>query len=79
MSKAVLVQYGRSGRKKIIIPHSITESEVCYVKNEFLKMALLDSQVDFAVNNSTKPANLVLKQYDVDFEEEVDIPPDHDC
>ena len=42
-------------------------------------MALLDPQVDFAVNKSTKPANLVLKQYDVDFEEEVDIPPDHDC
>jgi len=38
-------------------------------------MALLDPQVDFSVNKSTKLNNLV--QFDVDFEEEVDIPPDY--
>jgi hypothetical protein len=40
-------------------------------------MALLDLQVDFSVNKSTKLNYLVLKQFDVDFEEEVDIPPDY--
>jgi hypothetical protein len=76
-TRTVLVRYGDIGRKVITIPADAGYNDVVYLKKEFLKIVNQSGQLDFIITQSTGIKDLILKKYDADFDEEVDIAPDH--